>query len=626
MNVVSAPPIARFGPVLEQLGSILRPWRQLLMLVAGLVLGAALLELIPPLLMRRVVDEHLTVGRADGLLGLGLLYLGATLAAAATGALAAYLTATAAEGALHALRIRLFEHLQKLPIDYYDRTPLGEVMSRCTADVEAVDTLFSTGVAKAVADLVRVVTFAVAMVLLCPPLALVSAFILPPLLAVIRFLAVNVRAAERANRAAVGVLNTQLQETLSGVEVIRAFERQELFVARFRWALRGVVAAYNRATTYAALDLPAMATLAALATALLLWAGTARVFESWGISIGTLTAFILLFQRFFAPITALGDEWQTVQSALSGAERIFELLAQPIDDDGKSVVEREPRSNGQVATRPAEDRPSIEFRQVTFGYRPDRLVLRGISLMVQPGEHVAIVGRTGAGKSSLLALLGGLYAPSTGEVRVAGLDPRGLPVELRRRAIGAVPQMVQLFGGTVQDNLTLYDPSVGPEAVERAALIAGADRFIRTLPSGYDTPLSGGGRGGGVQLSAGQRQLLALARALVGDPAVLLLDEATAAIDAASEATFRAALRADALTRRRAVLTVAHRLATAREADRVLVMENGRIVEQGPPDELIRQGGRFAALVELEAVGWDWQADAVDIAAQYVGIEDGLGA
>src|SRR5438093_9996205 len=212
------------------------------------------------------------------------------------------------------------------------------------------------------------------------------------------------------------------------------------------------------------------------------------------------------------------------------------------------------------------------------------------------------MGRTGAGKSSILHLLGGLYTPWSGTLRVSGADPTVLTDDQRRRALGVVLQVVQLFRGTVVDNLTLGERAVSRQAVRHAAAIAGAEAFIQTLPQGYDTLL-----GSGLQLSAGQRQLLALARALVWDPAVLLLDEATAAVDSASEAAFRAALHAAVIGCGRAVLTVAHRLATAQEADRVLVMEAGQIVEAGPPEELIRRGGRFAALLELEAAGWDWQ-------------------
>src|SRR6266545_1310438 len=445
-----------------------------------------------------------------------------------------------------------------------------------------------------VANLVRLLTAAVAMALLSTTLTLVAIVVIPPLVAVTRLFQVRVRAAERENRRAVGLLNTHLQETLGGAEVIRAFGRVDTFVARFRRALRESLAAYNRATVYSAIYSPIMALLAASAIALLLWAGAGGIVGSWGISVGMLTAFVLLFQRFFEPITTLGDDWQTVQSALSGIERIVEVLA----------LAPETRPPPQPA---APHQAPIEMHNVTFGYR-DQPVLHRISFHVRPGEHVALVGRTGAGKSSALHLVGGLYTPWSGTVRVAGRDPRSLSDEKRRRIVGVVPQLVQLFSGTVWDNLTLGDSSVSRVAVERAAKIAGAAAWVESLPQGYDTPLSGAGRSAGAQLSAGQRQLLALARALVWDPPVLLLDEATAAIDSASDAALWAALRADVAGHGRVVLAVAHRLATARVADRVIALEAGRIVEIGPPEELVRRGGRFAALVELEAAGWRWQA------------------
>jgi ATP-binding cassette subfamily B protein len=441
------------------------------------------------------------------------------------------------------------------------------------------------------------VTVSIVMVALSPQLALVAALVMLPLVLITRFFQVRLRDAERGNRHAVGLLNAHLQESLGGVEVVRAFRREAAFGVRFRRTLRQVLAASNRATGYSAFYPPVTAILAATATALLLWVGTHGLFVSWEISLGTLTAFVLLFQRFFEPIIALGEEWQTVQAALAGAERIFRVLALPAEEM-PVAVDRELESHAG---------PAIELREVVFGYVPGRSVLHGITLTVQPGEHVAVVGRTGAGKSSTLHLLGGLYQPWSGAVRVAGSDPRTLGPDEQRRVTGVVPQVAQLFSGTVLENLTLDDASVTLEAVQRAAAIAGADAFIRALPQGYDTPLSGSGRSSGAQLSVGQRQLLALARALVWEPAVLLLDEATATVDSVSEAAFREALRHVVRTQGCAVLTVAHRLSTAREADRVVVMEGGRIVEEGAPDELARRSGRFAALLELEAAGWDWR-------------------
>jgi ABC-type multidrug transport system fused ATPase/permease subunit len=424
----------------------------------------------------------------------------------------------------------------------------------------------------------------------------VAALPVVPVVLVTRYFQVRVRDAERASRRAVGLQNTHLQETLGGVEVIRALGSEAVFIARFRAALRDGVAAYNRSTVYSALYIPLIVILSALAMALVLWVGVTGqgMLASLNISLGTLTAFVLLLQRFFVPIMTLGNEWQTVQAALAGLERIFQVLALPSSEPA-------PRGPRQP---PSRSNVTIEMREVCFGYLSNCPVLRGVSLAAQPGEHIVLVGRTGAGKSSVLHLLGGLYTPWSGTVRVAGADPTWLTDDQRRHALGVVQQVVQLFRGTVFDNLTLGDGSVAREAVQRAATIAGADAFIQILPQGYDTWL-----GGGIQLSAGQRQLLALTRALVWDPAVLLLDEATAAVDSATEAAVRAAIRGAIMGSGRTVLTVAHRLATAQDADQVLVMQAGQIVEMGSPEELIRCGGWFAALLELEAAGWDWQSD-----------------
>ncbi|HSF32256.1 MAG TPA: ABC transporter ATP-binding protein [Candidatus Tectomicrobia bacterium] len=600
------------GITLSQLWDILKPWRWLLVLVGVSVLLGAMLELAPPLLVQKIVDEQLALGRSEGLLFIAALYLGATAAVQVIGFMTEYLTAIVAQGALRNLRVRLFAHLQRLPLSYYDRTPLGDIISRCTADVETVSTLFTTATGGAVAasgggasgtsgatvlmGVVRLATIAAAMVALSPLLALVATLPVVPVVLVTRSFQVRVRDAERASRRAVGLQSTYLQEMLGGVEVIRSFGSEAAFIARFRVALREGLAAYNRATVYSALYVPVMVILSALAMALVLWVGVAGqdILASLDISLGTLTAFVLLLQRFFVPIMSLGNEWQTVQAALAGLERVFQVLALP----SERVTPGSPHLSRDGSNS------AIEMREVFFGYLPNRPVLRGVSLAAEPGEHIVLVGRTGAGKSSVLHLLGGLYTPWSGTLRVSGFVPTSLTDDQRRRLLGVVPQVVQLFRGTVLENLTLGDVSVPRDAVQRAAAITGVDALIQALPQGYDTLL-----GGGMQLSAGQRQLLALTRALVWDPAVLLLDEATAAVDSANEAAFRAALRAAVIGYGRTALTVAHRLATAQDADRVLVIDVGQIVEVGPPDELIRRGGRFAALLELEAAGWDWQAD-----------------
>ena len=589
-----ARPRIRLG---KRVADLARPWQRMLAVIALLVLGGALFELLPPVLVRWIVDDHLAVRKADGLLLLALLYLGAAALSQGLAFAYGYLAASVAQGILSELRVRLFAHLQRLPAAYFDRTPLGDAMSRCTADIDTLDTMFTSGVATLIANLFRLVTIAAAMIILSPVLSLAAAVMLPPLVVVTRFFQVRIRDAERANRRAVGEMNIHLQETLRGVEVIQAFKREASFVDRFRQVLKRLVQASNRATVYSSFYPPVTALMTYGAIAFLLWAGTRDAVASSGITIGTLTAFALLLQRFFAPLTALGDEWQTVQGALSGAERVFEVLAEPAE-------EQRPRSPHR------RQRDGMWCEDVVFGYAPGAPVLHGVTLHVAPGEHVALVGRTGAGKTSIIHLLAGLYDPWRGTVRIAGHDPRALSDEEKRRILGIVPQATQLFSGTVLENLSLKDERVPESAVIEAARISGADAFIQSLPQGYRTLLRGSGRGRGVQLSAGQEQLLALTRALVARPSILLFDEATSVVDAASEAALREALRSTVLARGSAVLTVAHRLATAREADRVVVIDHGRIIETGTPADLIARGGRFAALLELETAGWEWRGAA----------------
>ncbi|HMH54324.1 MAG TPA: ABC transporter ATP-binding protein [Candidatus Acidoferrum sp.] len=586
---------ARSRSPLGELLDLLRPWRVRLGLVTVAVLGAAALEVAPPLIVRTIVDAHLITRQPLGLPALALLYLLASAAVQAMTFLYSYLAATMAQGVLHTLRVRLFAHVQRLPTSYFDRVPVGDTISRCTADVETLDAVFSSSVALLLANLVRLVTIAAAMLVLSVPLSLIAALVVPPLALVTRFLQVRVRRAERENRVAVGAINARLQENLRGTEVIRAFGREPEFVGGFRQILRRGLIASNRSTFFSAVYVPTTAMLAALAVAGLLWAGTQHALVPFGVSLGTLTAFVLLMQRFFQPITALGEEWQTVQGAMAAAERIFATLALPADHALPAAADG---VDGAA-------RPAIVFSRVEFGYAEGRPVLHGISLEVGRGEHVALVGRTGAGKTSALHLLAGLYRPWRGSVRVAGHDPASLDEGQRRRLLGVVPQSVQLFSGTVMENVTLGDESIPDAAVYDACRIAGADAFIRALPRGYHTELKG--TGSATPLSSGQQQLLALARALVGHPAVLLFDEATAAVDSASDAAFRAALRASVLSRGCGVLTVAHRLATALETDRIVVLDKGHVVEEGPPAELAASGGRFAALLELEAAGWDWR-------------------
>jgi ATP-binding cassette subfamily B multidrug efflux pump len=579
-----------------QVTDLVRPWRRLLALVAVCVLLAALAGVLPPLIVRHAINDNLLPGRTSGLLSAGLAYLGAVAAVAAFGYAYSCLAAVVAQRAIAAIRVRLFAHLARLPVSYLDRTPLGDTISRATSDVETIDTLFTDGIATLVGQLASLVAVAIAMVAISPLLSAVSLAVIPPLALASRWLQVRVRRAERATRLAVSGLNAQLSETVGGSETIRAFGREAAFAARFRTGLRQTLDAQENSVRYNAFFTPVTGLLSALAIAALLWVGAGGLFRSAGVNLGTLVAFVLLFQSFFAPIVALGDQWNAVQAALAGAERVFEVL---------NLAPEAPPPGQPRVTRGH----GIAMSGVSFGYNHDNPVLREVNLTVRPGEQVAVVGRTGAGKSTLLALLAGWYEPCAGEVFVAGRHPRRIGEHERRRIIGMVPQHVQLFAGSLRDNLTLGDASVGEDAISRVVALTGLGPLLTALPDGLDTVTAGSGGGAGTVLSAGQRQLIALARVLVAEPEVLLLDEATAAVDAESDAAFRSALTRTAWARGCAILTVAHRISTARDADRVVVMDAGRIVEHGPPGDLVTAGGRFAALAALDEARWDWYGE-----------------
>ncbi len=575
------------APLRRQLVALARPWTGRLALLAGAIVGASLLELVPPLLVGHVIDHNLTVGRAEGLLAAGALFVAAVAGAQALTYAYAYHATVVAQNALHALRARVFDHLCRLPVSYHDGVAVGDTVNRCTADLDVVGALFTEGVATLVGQLVPLVFVAAAMVALSPALTLVGAVSLVPLAALTRFMRRKVRAAQRDNRAALGRLAAHLEETLSGVEVVRAFGREETFLVRFRRVVDESLAAFCRSNVFNTFYAPLLGILAAVFSALVLALGAQRFLGAAAVPLGDLTAFVLLYQRFFAPITALGEQWQRVQAALSGAERVFDVLALPSEEP--------------AAGPGAAHGEGIVVRDVTFGYRPAQPVLSSVSFEVRPGEHVALVGRTGAGKSSLVNLLGGLYPPWSGTVRVAGVDPRSLTDDERRRLVAVAPQGAPLLTATAWDNVTLGDAGAGDAAVERALALAGLGLVLDALPDGAHTRLAGVGGGPGVELSAGEHQLLALARALLGEPAVLVLDEATSYVDDATDQRARRAIRRAAVERGAALLTVVHRLASAREADRVVVIEDGRIVEDGPPAELAARGGPFAALLSASS-------------------------
>jgi len=578
----------RIRSILKTIWSLLRPrWAGLLVVLLLIPVGCVL-ELVHPFLLKRIVDHHLKIGVAEGLGVLAMLYVLTFVAVQGVTFLQTYVAAAVGQNALRDLRIRLFRHIGRLPISYFDRTPTGDTISRCTSDVDAVGMFFSSTLLGVFSQLVRLGGIVIAMVVLSPRLTLVALIAVPVVAAVSRVFRTRMLAAERKVRRCIGETNAHLQEVLTGMEVIRAFGQEEAFESRFRKIQNGFLRAADRSSLYDSVFSPLIETLRALSIALLLWYGTRpAVFLSWGITLGTLVAFVLLLDRFFGPITSLGQEYQTVQRAVAGAERIFEILE--LATEQRPPVHR---------VKPSRSTSDLEVAGVTFGYVPGRPVLDDIDLVVEHGEHVALVGPTGAGKSSLMHLIAGLYASEAGAIRIGGVDPRSLAPEQRRRLVGVVPQQVHIFERTVLDNLHLGDGGISLDEVWTALELANAGDLVRGLPDGLDTLLGASG----VRLSSGQGQLLALARALVGNPRLVLLDEATASVDSETERLIR-----EGLARRRAgrtMLTVAHRLTSAQEADRVIVMAEGEIVEEGSPENLAAAGCWYAGMLELQRLGW----------------------
>jgi ATP-binding cassette, subfamily B, bacterial len=565
-----------------RLGRLLRPVRGLVALTVALVTLDALTTLAFPTIARFAVDGGITAGAPDVLLtavllGVGVVAIGWLVVAAQT-----VLAARAGESLLYLLRVRSYAHLQRLGLDYYERELSGRIMTRMTTDVDALSTFLQTGLAQAVVSLLTVGGVAVALLLTDAALALVALAVLPVLIvATVVFRRLSSAAYAEA-RERVSAVNADLQENVSGVRVAQAFVREERSAAAFGERSFAYRRSRLRAQRYIATYFPFVALLSDLAQAAVLLVGAARVAQG-DLSIGVLAAFLLYLGLFFAPVQQLSQVFDAYQQARIGLHRIADLLRTP------TSVPAVP--DGAAVPVPARLRGEVELREVSFSYPASVTpALDGVSLRVAPGETVALVGATGAGKSTLVKLLARFYDAGAGAVLVDGVDVRRFALSEYRQRLGVVPQEPHLFTGDLAANIAYGRPDATPEQIEAAARAVGALELVQGLPGGFRHPVGERGQG----LSAGQRQLVALARAELVDPDLLLFDEATAALDPATEAAVLAA--AHRVTSRRTAFVVAHRLATAARADRVVVLDGGRIVEQGPHAELLAAGGHYARL------------------------------
>jgi ABC-type multidrug transport system fused ATPase/permease subunit len=575
--------------VLKRLFSFLTPYWKTLLVSAVLLLGRAGLELAPPLFQRAIVDE--IIGLRD-LARLGVMVsalVGVYALQQLINAGDMYIRHALGERFILDLRVGLYAYLQRLSLSFFERTSTGELMSRVTNDVNALEHFVTHGSALTAVDLLRLAGGAVVLFLLDARLALLVLLPVPVLAVSLRYFNTRIRPVYRRVRARLGDINAQLQDSLSGIQVIQAFAQEDRALERFATDSENYYRARVQGLRYWATFFPAMRFVASLGMVIVLGVGATMVVHG-ELSLGTLIAFLSYITSFYQPINRLTEIDRIFQEAIAAGERIFELLDETSDiEDAPDAVELPPI------------RGEVGFQDVHFRYGTGDKVLRHVTFHMSPGEVVALVGHSGAGKTSIANLLCRFYDPIQGRITVDGYDLRKAKLASLRSQVAVVLQDTFLFNTTVRENLLYGKSDASAEELVAAARSAYAHDFIMALPDGYDTEI--GERG--VRLSGGQKQRLALARAILADPHILILDEATSSVDAEAEYLIQQAL--ESVLDGRTALVIAHRLSTIRNADKIIALEKGRIIEVGDHQELMRRGGLYSQLyrrqLELAAAG-----------------------
>jgi ATP-binding cassette subfamily B protein len=554
-------------------------------LVTSAVVASSALGLVGPWLMGTALDRFVSHGEAGPLARVAGIMVGAYAATNALGMGASWLMASVSQAAVKRLRADLFRHVQSLPMSFFDRNAAGDLMSRLTSDIDAINEAVAQNVTALLASVLSMAGIVVAMFVLDRWLALAALLVVPLMLFFTRSVAVYTRRGFVELQRELGGLNGLMEETIAGQRVVSAFRRNASVIEAFRERNEAVYRAGVKANTLALLLMPLTTVLGNLFVIVLAGLGGYLALEGL-VSVGIIATFIHYGQNFVQPLRQISNLMNTMQAALAGAERVFEILDLPgeIDDAG---------------ARSSLDAPKgeVTFDHVSFGYRPGDKTLDDVSLVARPGETVALVGPTGAGKTTVINLLTRFYEIDRGAIRIDGVDVRDLKKAELRRKLGLVLQDTYLFGTTVMENIRYGRLDATDEEVVAAARAADADHFIRQLPQGYETVLSERAS----TLSQGQRQLLAIARTLLAEPAILVLDEATSSVDTRTEARIQRSLLR--LREGRTSFVIAHRLSTIRDADQVLVIEGGRVVERGTHDELLAKRGAYHRLYTSQFKG-----------------------
>ncbi|WP_298007114.1 MULTISPECIES: ABC transporter ATP-binding protein [Anaerolinea] len=573
-----------FNPrVVVRLLAFLKPYWRILLVAFIAMLGATGLTLWIPYLLKIAIDVHIASGNAQGLGQVALLTGAAYVGLYITSAGQQYLLSRVGQRVLGDLRARLFRHLQELSLSYHDTHIVGVTVSRVMNDVAVINELLSQGWIAFFSDLFILTGIIVIMVSMNARLALLAFLVLPLMVLATRWFARAAQSAFRETRTRVAAVVGNLAEEIAGMRVIQAFAREEATQERFREVNVANRDANISAMSLSFLYMPAIEFLSTLATAVVLWFGGQMALDGT-VTVGLLVAFLSYVSRFFQPIQELARLYTTLQAAMAGGEQVLHLLdTQPDVRDAPDAVEMPPI------------RGEILFQDVSFRYRPDTPeVLHRVNLHIQPGQRVALVGPTGAGKTTIANLTARFYEVTEGAVLIDGIDVRRVRQDSLRRQIGIVPQDSFLFAGTIAENIRFGKPDASDAEVEQAARLANAHEFILNLPEGYQTPVLENA----ANLSVGQRQLICIARAILTNPRILILDEATANIDTVSEALIQEAL--ERLMEGRTALIIAHRLSTIHNADLILVIQDGEIVQRGTHGELIAQPGLYRTLYEKQ--------------------------
>jgi ATP-binding cassette, subfamily B, multidrug efflux pump len=560
---------------LIRLTMYLSPYKWTLALVLFFVLIYISLGLLEPYFIGRAIDKYISTKQINGLPQLALLLLTAYFFDNAFQAVSSWLMARISQDALRRLRRDLFEHLQKLSIAFFDRRTAGELMSRLTNDIDAINQAVSQNVVSLVASVLSLVGILIAMFILNAWLALAALLVVPIMFWFTQFIARYTRKGFRDLQKQLGEINSVMEESISGQRVVKAFRRSESSIERFRVSNQKVYAAGVYANTYALMLMPLTNVLGNFFVIVLAGLGGYLALQGL-VTVGMIATFIAYAQNFIQPLRQLANMYNSIQAALAGAERVFEVIDTPAEVDDASA-----------ALLPVPVKGEVHFTDVSFGYMPDQPIIKNMTLEATAGQTIALVGPTGAGKTTIINLLTRFYEINEGSITIDGLDIREVSKDDLRKKLGIVLQDTFLFADTVMENIRYGRLDATDEECVEAAKLADADHFIRQLPQGYQTRLSERAS----NISQGQRQLMSIARAVLSDPSILILDEATSSVDTRTEARIQKALLR--LMEGRTSFVIAHRLSTIRDADKVIVIHDGEIVEQGTHQQLLEKKGFF---------------------------------